>query len=241
VEQKRKRKQMRPWRKMFEAVYRLLNHPKLQKKHRKAAEAFLRGEIAVRQEKSHIDAAKSLRDVKVSKRDGNKRAYAKHWAYADTQLQKWADAMIQECRKRQIPLYAFELHRTPERQQQLMFEGRSKAGPWKSAHQFGMGIDLIHESKLWSLSNAEWEIIGAIGKEIARKKNIKITWGGDWGWDYAHWELTDWRKSDVKLTHDYMVRNRIEIPNETEKRFERYKVVMPQALEEKSVMDNKRT
>jgi hypothetical protein len=212
---------------MVEAVYRLLNHPNIQKKHRKAAEAFLRGEIAVRQEKSHIDAAKTLRDAKVSKRDGNKRAYAQHWAYAHPELQKWADAMIQECRQRQIPLYAFEILRTPERQRQLKIEGRTKAKPYESAHQFGYAIDLIHKSRLWSLEQSEWEIIGAIGKEIARKKNIRITWGGDWGWDYAHWELTDWRDLDYKLAHNYMRYNNIEIPNETAKRFERYEQLMP--------------
>jgi hypothetical protein len=211
---------------MDNVVNWLLIHGK--KPHREAARAFLDGEVKGRTESDHIQAAKTLKDAKAVREDGEKRSYAKHWSYADPELQKWADAMIQECRKREIPLYAFELHRTPERQQQLLMQGTTKAGPWQSPHQYGQAIDLIHKTKLWSLTDAEWELIGTIGKEIARKKKVKITWGGDWGWDMAHWEMTNWRESDIYRAHRYMERKKFEIPDDTERRFERYKLIMAQ-------------
>ena len=38
-------------------------------------------------------------------------------------------------------------------------------------------------------------MIGGVGKEVARKMGLRVTWGGDFKslYDPAHWELTDWR------------------------------------------------
>jgi len=34
----------------------------------------------------------------------------------------------------------------------------------------------------------------AIGKEVARKRNIKLDSGHDWNfWDPAHWEIDNWQ------------------------------------------------
>ncbi|QCS37219.1 hypothetical protein [Tortoise microvirus 70] len=57
-----------------------------------------------------------------------------------------------------------------------------------------MAVDIVHFGRYWDLSPKEWAVVGLIGKEVARRRNIKIVWGGDWRfWDPAHWELKDWK------------------------------------------------
>lgn len=95
---------------------------------------------------------------------------------------------------RGFPFYAYEFLRSNERQAELKAKGRSKAGPGQSPHNHGMAVDVIHCKRGWDLSREEWDIVGAIGKEVARKRKIPIEWGGDWAfWDPAHWQLADWR------------------------------------------------
>jgi hypothetical protein len=62
-------------------------------------------------------------------------------------------------------------------------------------------VDIIHASRAWNLTKKEWDVLGSIGKEIARKRNLKMEWGGDWDgregrpkfYDPAHWQIKNWR------------------------------------------------
>ena len=55
-------------------------------------------------------------------------------------------------------------------------------------------MDIVHASRAWNLTKKEWDVLGSIGKEIARKRNLKMEWGGDWKfYDPAHWQIKDWR------------------------------------------------
>lgn len=96
---------------------------------------------------------------------------------------------------RQYPFFVTEFYRSPERQNDLLAKGVSRASAGRSPHQHGMAMDLVHASKLWEIPRAEWAIIGALGKETARKMSIPIVWGGDFKtiWDPAHWELAHWK------------------------------------------------
>lgn len=118
-----------------------------------------------------------------------------------------------ECAKRGIPMYAFEFYRDKARQTLLRQRGVSKAGPGQSPHNWGLAVDFIHYERLWNLTNKEWEVIGAIGKEVARKMNLKVRWGGDWDsdgipvyrdktehfWDPAHWEIENWKEYRTQI------------------------------------------
>lgn len=68
--------------------------------------------------------------------------------------------------------------------------------PGRSPHQFGMAVDIAHLTRAWDLTAKEWAVIGLIGKEVARKRKIRIVWGGDFKsiYDPAHWELADWKE-----------------------------------------------
>lgn len=103
--------------------------------------------------------------------------------------------------KLQIPVYASEIVRTPERQAQLFRDGFSKAKGTKAPHPYGCASDIIHAKLGWNLTQKQWEFFGAIGKELAIQRGIAITWGGDWpplkegvGWDPAHWQLKNWKQ-----------------------------------------------
>lgn len=96
-----------------------------------------------------------------------------------------------------VPMFAFEVLRTPERQDALQGMGFSKVKADKAAHPRGCAVDIVHSGKAWALTDRQWLIVGHVGKELAKAKGIKITWGGDWkpnangvGWDPAHWEIT---------------------------------------------------
>jgi hypothetical protein len=95
---------------------------------------------------------------------------------------------------RNMPFYPFEFYRTEARQADLLKRGVTKAGPGNSPHNHGCAVDVVHSWRLWDLSRGEWAVIGAIGKEVARKLGMEVTWGGDWSfYDPAHWQLKDWR------------------------------------------------
>lgn len=100
-----------------------------------------------------------------------------------------------ELRLRGYPFYAFEFLRDHARQKRLFDMGNSRARPGQSAHNFGLAVDVVHTQRFWDLTKEEWAIIGAIGKEAARKCNVKIAWGGDFKslYDPAHWEIAHWR------------------------------------------------
>lgn len=105
-------------------------------------------------------------------------------------------AFHKACKRRNIPVVPTEFYRSPQRQQQLFDDGFSRARKGQSPHQYGCAVDIVHARRLWDLSKQEWDVLGAIGKEVARKRNIKIRWGGDFPtfYDPAHWELQDWKK-----------------------------------------------
>lgn len=99
-----------------------------------------------------------------------------------------------ELQKRGIPLYVHSAYRSDAEQAALFKRGVTKARAGQSGHNHGMAFDFVHWSRHWDLTRLEWAVIGAIGKESARKMNLKVTWGGDWKrfYDPAHWELFNW-------------------------------------------------
>lgn len=100
---------------------------------------------------------------------------------------------IKELKTRGIPMYFHSGLRSDEEQNVLFKKGVTKARAGQSPHNHGMAFDLVHWKRQWDLTPMEWAVIGAIGKEVARKMNLKIRWGGDWKfYDPAHWELMGW-------------------------------------------------
>lgn len=94
-----------------------------------------------------------------------------------------------------IPMFAHEIWRDLDRQNDLFKAGHSKAKAGESPHNWGCAIDLVHSVHGWGLTEEHWKLIGHMGKELARQRGFRLEWGGDWKfYDPAHWEVKGWRE-----------------------------------------------
>lgn len=158
-------------------------------------------EPIIRLPATHQAAAQALRDpVKVKAeaylrkcdktRLGNPDPHVCH-----PLLREFWEELVKALQKRQYPCYAHNALRTFAEQNNLFNKGVSKARGGQSPHNFGMAVDIVYFNREWKLTHKEWAVIGLVGKEVARRRNIKITWGGDWDfYDPAHWQLADWKE-----------------------------------------------
>lgn len=152
--------------------------------------------VAVRLPATHQAAAQSLvnRDIANGIALSN-RVLATSTEGADDDILRFSQALLRDLRKRGLPFFPHIYFRNEETQNRLRKQGVSKAKWGQSAHNFGMAVDIVHFGKYWDLTPLQWAVIGLIGKEVARRLNLKVTWGGDWKfYDPAHWELSDWKK-----------------------------------------------
>ena len=88
----------------------------------------------------------------------------------------------------------FEGYRTPVRQMHLLtVDKTTKAGPWKSAHQYGLAVDfacvliegdLSRDRWTWP-KDADWQWL----KNLARRVGLDVPIE----WDLGHVEHPDWR------------------------------------------------
>jgi hypothetical protein len=120
---------------------------------------------------------------------------------AHPDLLEFERVFIKRMAKLGVPMFASEIVRTPERQDDLYALGTTKAKAGESAHQFGCAVDIVHSVRGWDLSGKEWQLIGHVGREVATQRGFKLQWGGDdpgvddaFDWDPAHWEILKWRK-----------------------------------------------
>jgi hypothetical protein len=156
---------------------------------------------------THIEAARGLidldtiRSVKYRARVVKERTETSHPAIVEfyRRFQKELEA-------RGFPFVATEFFRDGPRQMDLYESGRSRAKPGQSAHNWGAAVDVVHYGRWWDLDPKEWAIIGAIGKEVARKAKIKVEWGGDWNfYDPAHWQLKNWKA--IRAADEWLQQN----------------------------------
>lgn len=93
------------------------------------------------------------------------------------------------------PCRIFEHWRTPERQAQMIAKGASKAGPWQSAHQYGLAVDVIHARHAWDVPERFWTDLAAVVKVIEECYKVDLEHGHTWRFrDSAHIELKNFRK-----------------------------------------------
>jgi hypothetical protein len=79
-------------------------------------------------------------------------------------------------------------------QEKLVAQGRSKAKFGKSPHNLGCAVDIVHSLYHWEIDKLCWDIVGHIGKQVAKRVGVDVVWGGDWRfYDPAHWELRYWK------------------------------------------------
>ncbi|MEO0380671.1 MAG: M15 family metallopeptidase [Pseudomonadota bacterium] len=86
--------------------------------------------------------------------------------------------------------------RTPAEQAQKKREGLSRAGPWQSPHQYGEAVDIASANHpAWPPQHDPyWEALRDAVNVVEQELGVSLSGGFDWGWDYAHIELSDWRR-----------------------------------------------
>lgn len=123
------------------------------------------------------------------------RLLRESWDGVDPDFLDWSQAFLRELQARGLPFFVNDYVRDEAEQDRLFREGRSKARFGKSPHNYGFAADIIHFGRWWDLTPKQWGVVGAIGKEVSRKRSLPIVWGGDWRfYDPAHWERADWRQ-----------------------------------------------
>lgn len=124
------------------------------------------------------------------------------WQQTDRAIQEFASRFVLQCRKLGVPMFTHCAFRSPAEQHDHFKRHVSKNPGPVAPHVYGCAVDIIHSRFAWNLTDAEWQFLGTVGKECARKMGVAIDWGGDWGadwargkrgWDPAHWELVGWR------------------------------------------------
>lgn len=106
-------------------------------------------------------------------------------------IHKKALELLKRAEEKGYTLRITEGYRTPERQNELYAQGRTKPGKivtnakaWESAHNYRVAFDVVDRIKEYSI---DWEEIGEIGKSLG------LEWGGDWQFkDRPHFEKKKW-------------------------------------------------
>lgn len=101
-----------------------------------------------------------------------------------------------------MPVRITEGYRSIERQNELYAQGRTAAGNivtnargGQSLHNYGVAVDFIFRREGYDATEAQWQLLGAVGKSQG------FVWGGDWTSfvDKPHFELTfDYKLSDFQ-------------------------------------------
>lgn len=154
---------------------------------------------------TYQSAAVSLRDPEALRRASViSRMDGFVWTHADPLIKQFAQKLQNELRSQQVPMIVSECYRSRSDQQKALAAGRSRAKPGLSPHQYGLAVDVVHAVRGWELTRKEWGIVGALGKEQARRMGLKVTWGGDFKslYDPAHWELEDWKNRALVLMYE---------------------------------------
>lgn len=72
------------------------------------------------------------------------------WSKLHPLLRDSVQEILAQCKDADMPFQLFEGYRTPERQQYLYAQGRTRRGqivtkskPWQSYHQYGLAVDIV--------------------------------------------------------------------------------------------------
>lgn len=142
---------------------------------------------------SYRDALRYLRSRTFTR---SSRYRAQQWKAdrrgADPKLLEWEAAFIRRLEKLDIPVFAPVVFRSERVQQRLYVTGKSDQQPGESLFNHGLAIQIVHAQHGRNLPKLCWDLLGHLGKEVARQTGIDMEWQGDKpGGDPAEWVLTD--------------------------------------------------
>ncbi len=113
-----------------------------------------------------------------------------------------ARRLIEKCKAEGLLFEAFETYRSPQRQDWLYAQGRSRSGgiityakPWDSYHQYGLGVDFVlRPAGKWS-----WDTKGANGRMWRRMQEIGVSVGLEpLKFELPHLQIAKLKIADLK-------------------------------------------
>lgn len=113
-----------------------------------------------------------------------------------------ARRLIEKCKAEGLPFGAFETYRSPQRQDWLYAQGRTRPGgiityakPWESYHQYGLGVDFVlRPAGKWS-----WDTKGANGRMWRRMQEIGVSLGLEpLKFELPHLQIAKLKIADLK-------------------------------------------
>lgn len=117
------------------------------------------------------------------------------YTYSDGPMVYLGQQIVRLMQDAGYPAKIYEAYRPPERQTALYVQNKTKAKAYQSPHQYYLAVDIIHASRGWPPKDDPfWPALAASVQVVEEKFDVALTHGYDWGWDYAHVELTDFRK-----------------------------------------------
>lgn len=163
-----------------------------------------------------------------------------HFAYDKGPMYYLGQQIVRAMQDAGYPAKIIECYRSPKRQETLKRQGRSKAGPYESPHQFWEAVDIIHPAKGWNVSREYWVTLNACMRVVERKYGVDLVHGHDWNdngvpvyddskerfYDAAHIEIKDWRKQQRLYSARKVYE--VERPFDQSDLWMRFKEVLPQ-------------
>lgn len=117
-------------------------------------------------------------------------------------VKRQSDKFVEEMKLMGLPIRIVEGFRSPERQDQLYAQGRTKPGnivtnarAGESLHNYGVAVDIVFRKQGYDATEDQWLAAATIGKSLG------FDWGGDWKdfVDKPHFEmLKGYTMSDFK-------------------------------------------
>lgn len=139
------------------------------------------------------------------------------------QMRERVEQLVQQTEAAGLTFRIYEAFRTPERQQWLFAQGRTrmdggivtKARAWESFHQFGLGVDLV----LFGSGGWSWDDSGARAAEWKRMRELAVQVGlRTLKWELPHAELpvslADWNGGSLIASGDATWRDNLAVAAE---------------------------
>ena len=117
-------------------------------------------------------------------------------------MREAARRLLEKCKAEGFPFDAFETYRSPQRQEWLYAQGRSRSGgiityakAWESYHQYGLGVDFVlRPAGKWS-----WDTKGANGRMWRRMQEIGTSLGLEpLKFELPHLQIAKLKIADLK-------------------------------------------
>jgi hypothetical protein len=138
---------------------------------------------------------RSFSDINVDENGkGQVGRYQSRYSYVDGPMYFLGQQIVNQMGKSGWPSFIHCCYRSPEKQQEVFDKGFSKARPFQSPHQFSEAVDIVHQKLFWNAPKSFWDDLEACTLVVSERFKVELTGGFDWGWDFAHIQLADWRK-----------------------------------------------